>query len=319
MPCTEPLSCWVHGTTENGKDKYVFRNPGTGAEEQKVPCGKCLSCLIDKSKEWATRGFHESQCHLENCFITLTYNDQHLPEHSTLVKEHLTRFIKRLRERIKPIQIKFLAAGEYGSAENTHRPHYHLCIFGFAPMDKKYLFTNKHGDPVFTSDFIEQCWKDKDDTEPKGYITVSELNYRTVAYVARYTVKKIVPRGKRKQEKFWIDTETGETNYDPEAYRYNLLMQNKIPEYITMSNGIGKEWHKRHITDTHKDYITVNYMKAKIPRYYDKLMEEKDPERLEAIKEKRIAVAKELERSDQENKQAATIKENQIKRLNRSL
>ena len=116
----------------------------------------------------------------------------------------------------------------------------------FHPRDKKYLFTNKHGDPVYTSDFISDCWKDRGEKTPKGHITVASLTYRTVAYTARYTVKKIVPREKRRQEEYWIDTETGETNYDPEAYRYGLLMTGKIEEFITMSNGIGGDWYKKY-------------------------------------------------------------------------
>ena len=190
MPCTDPMSAWVHGTTESGKDKYVFRKPDGVPEEEKqlLPCGKCLSCQIDKSKEWATRGFHESQCHSENSFITLTYNDENLPEHRTLLKEDLKAFIKSLRYRIRPLKIKYIAAGEYGSPENSHRPHYHLCIFGYEPRDKEYLFTNKYGDPVYTSNLLSKCWKHK------GYITVAPVTYRTVAYTARYTVKKIVSK-----------------------------------------------------------------------------------------------------------------------------
>ena len=200
MPCTSPKKCWVNGVHESGKDRYVFRNPKNGAEEQLVPCGKCLSCQIDKSKEWATRGFHEAQCRTENCFITLTYNEGNLPDNNSLNPDHLRNFFKLLRYHIKPLKIKYLAAGEYGKAtkENGYiaRPHFHICIFGFSPVDKKYLFTNKYGDPVYTSEFISKCWQNK------GYITVGDLTYRTVAYTARYTVKKIVDKEERIQEDY---------------------------------------------------------------------------------------------------------------------
>ena len=314
MPCTEPMKAWVHGTHESGKDKYVFRQPrdADASDYHLLPCGKCLSCQIDKSKEWATRGFHESQCHTENSFLTLTYDDKHLPENGSLDKQDLTKFIKRLRRKIEPLKIKFLAAGEYGKPENTHRPHYHICIFGFMPLDKKYLFTNKHGDPVYTSEFISKIWK-------KGHITVAQVNYRTVAYTARYTVKKIVTKEDRTQEKFWIDPETGETNYDPVAYKKGLLMAGKIPEFITMSNGIGKEWHDKYEKDTHKDYVHVNYAKHKIPRYYDKLMDTKDPDRLEAIKEKRIIAAQENVKTRAQLKSEDIIMKNNIKRLDRNI
>ena len=96
-------------------------------------------------------------------------------------------------------------------------------------------------------------------------------------------------------------------------------MQNKIPEFITMSNGIGKQWHEQYGKDTHKDYITVNYAKHKVPRYYDTLLDKKDPELLKQIKEKRIEVAKATEKEPQKLKQEATIKKRQIKQLKREL
>jgi hypothetical protein len=338
MPCTDPKKAWVHGVTENGKDKYVFRDPGTGSEEHLLPCQKCVSCQFDKAKEWATRGFHQSQCHSENSFITLTYNDKNLPENSTLVKQDLTLFIKRLRSRINEgrkkyldkertiinpdwIDIKYLASGEYGSEDNTHRPHYHICLFGYDPRDKEYLFTNEWNDPVYTSQFISSVW------ENKGFISVCQLTYRTCAYVARYTVKKIVKKEDRKwytydkegNPVYWYDEETGETNYEPIAYKKALLMQHKIPEFITMSNGIGKEWHDKHEQDTHKDYVIVNYAKHKVPRYYDKLLEEKKPLLLEEIKSKRVEAAKETKRTDQENRSKDVIAKQNLKKLKRKL
>jgi len=324
MPCTNPMKAWVSGKTENGKDNYHFTRPQGVAYDshQLLPCGKCLSCQIDKSKEWATRGFHESQTHTENSFITLTYDEEHLPKHSTLVKKDLTNFIKLLRYYINKgrtkddpdwIETKYLAAGEYGSKQNSHRPHYHICLFGYEPRDKQFFFSNKWGDSVYTSETISKIWKNK------GYITISPLTYRTVAYTARYTVKKIVTKEDRQQDDYWIDKETGETNYNPVAYKKGLLMKNKIPEFITMSQGIGKNWHKKFAKDTHKDYITVNYGKHKVPRYYDKLMEKEDPQRLQAIKNKRILAAIQNEKTPQKLKQEATIKRNHVKQLNRNL
>jgi hypothetical protein len=324
MPCTEPLKAWVYGLTENGKPNYVFKRPTNNPdlEQQLLPCGACLSCQIDKAKEWATRGFHESQTHTENSFITLTYNNKSLPENGTLVREDLTNFIKRLRYYINVgrkkndkdfIKTKYLASGEYGSEEYTHRPHYHICLFGYDPRDKEYLFTNEYGDPVYTSEFISKVWQNK------GHVTVGELNYRTVAYVARYTVKKIVEKGQRTQTEYWIDKETGETNYDPIAYKKGLLMQGKIPEFITSSNGIGEEWYKKNKKETYKDYLTVNYAKHKVPRYYDKKLEETDPELLQAIKDKRAEAAKENKKSKTKLKSEATIKRGQINRLKRRL
>lgn len=318
MPCTNPKKCWEYGTTKNGKPNYVFKRPeGYKGETQKVPCGKCTSCLIDKAKEWAVRGYHEASTHKLNSFITLTYNNDALPENGTLVRKHLKDFIKLLRYHFPKDQYgewKYLAAGEYGDPENTHRPHYHVCLFGVDFTDKKYLFTNEFGDPVYYSPKLEKIWK-------YGYNTVAEANYRTIAYTARYTVKKIIARGEHIQEKFWIDTKTGETNYDPIAYKKGLLMLGKIPEFLSMSPGIGKAWWQKYKTDTHKDYVTVNYALHKIPAYYDKLMEKKEPDRHKQIKEKRKIAAKEIENTLDKpgDKSRDIILKNHLKKLKRRI
>lgn len=64
----------------------------------------------------------------ESCFLTLTYDKEHLPESGSLVPEHLQKFLKRLRRELEPRRIRFFAVGEYG--ERTLRPHYHLALFG---------------------------------------------------------------------------------------------------------------------------------------------------------------------------------------------
>ena len=83
-----------------------------------------------------------------------------------------------------------------------------------------------------------------------------------------------------------------------------------------MSNGIGKDWHKQYHSDTHKDYVTLGHAKHKIPRYYDKLLEQKDPERLEQIKEKRIQAAKQNVKTEHKLEQENTIAHNNFKRKN---
>ena len=45
-----------------------------------IPCGKCLACRLDKAKEWATRSIMEAKLHNKNCFITITYDNKHLPK-----------------------------------------------------------------------------------------------------------------------------------------------------------------------------------------------------------------------------------------------
>lgn len=94
-----------------------------------LPCGRCLGCKFDKAKDWATRSVLEMKYHSKACFVTLTYDDTHLPK--TLVKSHVQDFLKKLRNRGEVF--RYIGAGEYG--ETSHRPHYHLILFGYRPDD----------------------------------------------------------------------------------------------------------------------------------------------------------------------------------------
>ena len=82
MPCYHPLkgyrSKFVNPDT--GKRSVVF-NPREGFYDlpQQVPCGQCIGCRLEYSRQWAMRCAHEASLYEDNCFITLTYNPDNLP------------------------------------------------------------------------------------------------------------------------------------------------------------------------------------------------------------------------------------------------
>ena len=188
MPCYYPVLAYRQFKDLEGKWKIKFISDRTdysihslrmkyGDDLMLLPCGKCLGCKFDKAKDWATRAVCEMQYHDVGCFLTLTYDNAHYP--GKLVKEHLIKFIKALRNRC--ISFKYLGAGEYG--ETTKRAHYHLCLFGYRPDDL--IFHSKSGyDFLYTSDTLSKVWS-------KGFVLVGDLTYRSAGYVARYTTKKI--------------------------------------------------------------------------------------------------------------------------------
>lgn len=104
--------------------------------EQFFPCGKCICCRASKAKEWAQRLKNEETEWLREGFITLTYDDAHLPEGGRLVKKDLQDAIKRLRY-YAGTKIKYYACGEYGS--KTWRPHYHAIVFGLDSRNENIL------------------------------------------------------------------------------------------------------------------------------------------------------------------------------------
>ena len=253
-----------------------------GFEDQPVtlPCGRCIGCRLEYSRQWAMRCYHEAQLHDQNCFVTLTYDDEHLPEDWSLDLRHFQLFMKRLR-KAHGEGIRFYHAGEYGAKYG--RPHYHAIIFGFDFADK--IFFKMRGDyPLFISADLQSLWE-------HGFSSIGSVTFDSAAYVARYITKKITGekaeglcdckecRGiKRHYER--IDPETGE------------ITQLK-PEYCTMSRGskklgtggIGAGWYRQFKGDAYpSDFVIVNGVRVKPPKFYDAKFEVEDPNTLKRLK-----------------------------------
>lgn len=235
-----------------------------------LPCGRCIGCRFDKTRQWAVRCLHEASMHEENSFITLTYSDDKLPSDHSLKVEDFQGFLKRLRERIAPKRIKFRHCGEYGS--QTNRPHYHSLIFGHDFPDKT-PWKKVRGHQYYVSPTLSELW-------PQGWSTIGNLTFESAAYVARYILKKRTgPDQQLWYEK--IDPETGE------------CFQLK-PEYQTGSNGIGKGWFQKYkaVAFPH-DFIVVNGVKMRPPKYYKTLLETEHQFAARLVTAKRTQFAKE--------------------------
>jgi len=134
------------------------------------PCGRCFACRVNKSREWSTRIILESESWSEYSWVTLTYDDEHLPEDNSVHKITVQKYIRKLRKMIRPKKIRYYAVGEYG--ERNNRPHYHLFIFG-----------------INNSETIENAWTDSSGI-PKGFVQVDpEINLKNAKYTAGYIVK----------------------------------------------------------------------------------------------------------------------------------
>lgn len=258
MPCYKPLKGYRSKVkNETGKRSIVF-NPRMGYvdQPQDVPCGQCIGCRLERSRQWAIRCVHEASLHAENCFITLTYAPEHLPPDGSLKKRDFQLFMKRLRKKYNT-RIRFFHCGEYGTEKG--RPHYHACLFGFDFPDKE-LWSERNGVKLYTSKELLSLW------EHKGHVTIGEVTFESAAYVARYIMKKI--NGDRAEEHYTLT--------DPETGQITQLQ----PEYTTMSRrpGIAKEWYDKFASDVFpSDFIVMRNMKIKPPKYYDRLYEITDP------------------------------------------
>lgn len=162
-----------------------------------LPCGKCLPCRINKRNEWTQRLLHESyQYPNSSFFLTLTYNDEHLPKDLSVNKEDIQLFFKRLRKACKDNRIRYFISSEYGDADFGSRPHYHCIIFGLPDLVLEPCKEYIKGMPLFKGDNLIN--RKLNDIWGKGFITISQVCRERCSYCAKYFVyKQNVPEGRK--------------------------------------------------------------------------------------------------------------------------
>jgi len=259
MGCYGPLTAfYAKEVNPTGKRSLVF-NPTLSHSgiPIKLPCGQCIGCRLERSRQWAVRCLHENKCHDRSAFLTLTYDDEHLPQGATLVKRDLQLFMKRLRKS-RSETLRFFACGEYG--DTTLRPHYHVLLFGSDFSDKRF-YREKNGEKLYSSDELDSIWSN-------GNTAIGAVSFESAAYVARYVLKKV----------------TGESA----AWHYS----GREPEFVNMSRrpGIGLPWLERFGSEVYThDSVIVRGIEARPPRYYDNRYELVDPAKMqEIVKERRV-------------------------------
>ena len=264
-----------------------------------IPCGRCLGCYLERARDKAVQlslekmnpEYNDNEC----WFITLTYDDDYLPYHSTVDTESgeiftgasvelkdVQNWIKKLRDNNPDKTIRYMCAREYGS--QTLRPHYHLIIFGL-PLDRE-LFckigNNANGDPLWTTPELDNikskiCWTVRrplgDRTAPiyrAGNVTVGEVTFQSISYVARYTMKK------------------ANKDYNSEWF---YKSQGMDIEGISQSQDLGKWYYDLHKHEIYEnDYVPVlgkNGNFSKPPKSFDRLYNIEFPEHYKKVVQRR--------------------------------
>ncbi len=149
----------------------------------------------------------ESALYEDNTFVTLSYDDDHLPEDLSVSKREVQLFMKRLRKN-NAKDFRYFAVGEYG--DQTMRPHYHLVLFNHPNCLRLYSSYDKRDReccPVCTS--LRKVWG-------RGQVCLTEVSLQSCAYVAGYVIKN------------WLHEVPGH--------------EHLAPEFTLKSQGLGKDF-----------------------------------------------------------------------------
>jgi len=299
MACFKPISGYKTAT-----GGFTVRRRLSTGQLMQVPCGQCIGCRLDRSREWAIRLMHELEEHDGKAtFLTLTYDNDNLPNDHSLNKTHHQLFLKKLRKSLDK-KIRFFHCGEYG--EKLSRPHYHTIVFGHDFPDRQ-LWNVRRGNRYYTSESLSSdsgLW-------PYGFSIVAEVTFESAAYVARYCTKKIT--GERADHHYWRDNPlTGET------YKLN-------PEYSTCSNrpGIGTAYVKRHWRQIFElDSVISRGHAVKPPRFYYKYLcdlAEKNPEAKKLLAKVRAKREQTAQQQQQDNTPERLAVREEVKLLQNEL
>lgn len=209
------------------------------SEKIEVPCGHCIADRIAYSREWSCRLMHELDEWPEAGFVTLTYDDEHLPRNMSIHKAELSGFLKRLRKNTGR-KFKFFGCGEYGDPKKTFRPHYHLILFGLGRASCVYDCDSGR----YLSPDIAEAWRN-------GFHEVDTVTYDSCRYVTDYIMKKY--------------------DGDKAADYYG----DRTVPFCLCSNGLGRSYVERNWKQLLQNQgMTMRGVHMAVPRYYVKKIKE---------------------------------------------
>lgn len=300
---TEDYQAWSFEQDKKGKSRKI----------DIIPCGKCIGCRLEYSRQWATRGYLESLDYEQNWFCTITYDEDHITTleevetkngltywndgtwNGTLVPKELTQFIKNVRQIMQRKYKKELKTWQ----EKAHkkdpktpkkpkkpRIRYMACgEYGTAGERPHYhiIFFNLNlpVEDLYSPRIInhEVYYQSHiiENAWGKGICNISEATWNSIAYTARYITKKI--NGAESEDYY------AEKGQEKEFFR------------VSRMPGIGENYFKKHWKEIYEnDEIIIKNKAGAIatqpPKYFDRLLEKKSPETLERVKIKRKRRAK---------------------------
>lgn len=265
--CTREITAYKN--PEGGRPIFGYEGVRCGLPEIKLPCGKCPECCKDYYTQWATRGSRELANWDSSLFITLTYDEEHLPDDRSLNKKHVQDFIKRVKKflgssRSNPVRQTY--CGEYGT--HTLRPHYHVILYNADMDDKRRWRISDQGHQIFTSDILTKLWG-------HGFVEFGFAEPGSISYLYKYILKKKSRKEKKK----------------PFSIEHNGVTYDVAHEFIESSRNPGIGAFMRGSDSLKKGYLSVNGVKKKLPKYYLEWLRVNDPDAFDYVSNLRFDFA----------------------------
>lgn len=282
MTCYHPLPAYPPpDAARDRRPVFAATKSYEGARPISLPCYKCEGCLKARSRAWMLRMVHERRFHERACFVTLTFDDAHLPVDGAVRVHHHQHWMRRLRRMVGPA--RFFGCGEYGDV--NRRPHLHTILFGLDFADDRVpADRGSSGELQYVSATLSEVW-------PYGRVTVGDATPSSMGYVARYVNKKVAEAGNPEAYRR-VNLETGEVWYVP-------------PPFVVMSRrpGIGDAWFEKFRGDVFpSDFVVHDGTKFAVPRYYSERLARSEEglvdERLRVSARRKAAVHVEARKLD---------------------
>lgn len=186
--------------------------------------------------------------HDGNSFVTLTYDQDHIPYDFGLHHRDYQLFMKRLRKQFR--DVRYFMCGEYG--EKSSRPHFHALLFNCFFSDRYVWRKSGAGHTLYRSSVLEDIWT-------KGNVEIGDVTFESAAYVARYCVTEVSSPGRE-----WIvDPETGE-----------LFERKREYNRMSLKPGIGATWFAKYKAEVFPlDRVVVRGRDCVPPKFYKQLLD----------------------------------------------
>lgn len=262
----------------------------------KLPCGRCTGCRLKKSAEWATRCMHEAKSNANNCWVTLTYNDENLRSKyhtgiihprtakpiygGTLLKRDIQKFFRRLRKHLARETIRRVTHSDTPAVDNPTAARQNIIHTSPSTPTVRYYYCGEYGEKykrphyhlcLFGIDFNDKkLVKETDQSHrlyesellqklwPHGQHILSELTWETAAYTARYSLAKVNGQLQNQlQENIQQGKKIKLRHYEKIDYDTGEIITLQ-QEYNDMSRkpGIGFPWLQKWETDVYKHHTS---------------------------------------------------------------